>query len=633
MAKGLYTTVPSVLNAVSAARNDTTFTALKTRWEKDFDLYRMNPYNAGTGYYAYTTNSPYGQVNKLLATLAEAKLMVRVPPDATLTEQDRNVANNVERFIYGEINNNDERRKKNGQTSIREELSWYLALRGSCFIRVFVYSDLKDKTTQVDITPWDSYSTTAGLGAEGLSWACHIRKTTKEAIEDEYQKVFPNLVPGQTYTVYDYWDKANNAVFIDASTILKPFKAHGLDFCPVYSVVAGWMPNVWHEHYTDTAIHRGESLFAGARDIFKIKSRLVSDWLNIFHRGVKAPMAYYSNGGTKTIDEDIFRTEEVAIIPMDSNPSSRDELKPVMQPTMPSDASPLMGVISGEEQQVLFNAIAFGNAPSGLSGFAISNLQEAMLTIVQPYINALQDAYQIISLSALQQFGASSFQPVKVRGRTAQGKSFGMPQVAEIAPKDIDPNWYPEVTLVAKLPADDAQSYNLAALAQKSQLLSVETIQDRLLGVQDTDVENERMIREKARSLPTIMLYNAFLEAQADGRPDIAQHIRLELTRLLAQEGINEQGAQGGAQQPGQPPTQATPGASPMNIPPDQQMQGQPQFAQARPPAQLPPRLQQLANKMRGAGMPGQGSGMPPTVMPNESQGGLPPGAMNASGA
>ena len=57
--------IQGIKKNIDSFRADSTFTKLKKRWEDDFDLFRLLPYNAGSGYYSYTSNSPRVLAEKL----------------------------------------------------------------------------------------------------------------------------------------------------------------------------------------------------------------------------------------------------------------------------------------------------------------------------------------------------------------------------------------------------------------------------------------------------------------------------------------------------------------------------------------------------------------------------------------
>jgi hypothetical protein len=264
-------------------------------------------------------------------------------------------------------------------------MAWFSAIRGSYFIRPYIYKNESGKTVG-DIAIWDPYSMSYGKGANGLSWAVHIRKLTAGQIKDEYPNI--NVSMGnqfKEYDVYDFWDTKNNGVIINGEWA-KKLEPHGLEETPVYQIQVGAMPDVWHETYKYSAVHRGDSVFAAVRHLFPMQSKVLSDLLTIVRRGVKTPIAYHSAGGTKTLDQDIFQVEQAAVISLDS--TANEKIEPALELTMPADTGPLLSFISGQIQRALFPHTSYGELDFRLSGYAISELQDAVITVISPFVKA-----------------------------------------------------------------------------------------------------------------------------------------------------------------------------------------------------------------------------------------------------
>ena len=131
----MFTKISEIRTAVATFRNTTTYQRLRRRWQDDFDLWRLKEYDAGKGYYSYTTNSPRTAVNKAISMLDLAKLIIKMPLDALL-EDSRETASNVERLLYGVLNLNDERLLKQGKPILRNQQDFHTSLRGSEFIKI-----------------------------------------------------------------------------------------------------------------------------------------------------------------------------------------------------------------------------------------------------------------------------------------------------------------------------------------------------------------------------------------------------------------------------------------------------------------------------------------------------------------
>jgi len=165
-----------------------------------------------------------------------------------------------------------------------------------------------------------------------------------------------------------------------------------------------------------------------------------------------------------------------------------------------------------------------------------------------------------------------------------------MPQAQEIAPGDIVGDWHPEIRLLPTLPKDDAQRFELAQLARRNQFMSLSSIQDELIGIEDPDFEKEKMDKEWADELIINKLYKAYMAAVQDGDMMVAENVRMELTRLLT------------GQMGGKPRPQGGGGGG----------------------------LAQEAAELQGAGVPAEDTGLSSETYPSEMGGGFPGGATNA---
>ena len=324
-------------------------------------------------------------------------------------------------------------------------------------------------------------------------------------------------------------------------------------------------------------------------------NKVLSDYATIIRRGVKTPLGYWSAGAAKNLEQDIYQVEKAGSIPLDSLPG--EKIAPLLEPTMPIDAKAFVEIMAGEEQRGGLTHVALGELGFRLSGFAINQLVSSIQTIIEPFVSAVEKGIEMSLVCLHEQYTNSSWEPLKVRGRDSRNKAFGYPTEVTIAAEDVDGKWRPEVKLLPVLPKDDAQRAQLAHMARADGTMSLDTIQDVVIGLDDPALEQEKMAREWANNQPINRLYDAYIAFVADGQMMKAQNILMELKRVM---GTAPPGAGAGLPPPGQ---------APMN-PTDLSAMGAP-----------------------GAGLPPQEGAVSPELMPNEMLGGMPPGSANAGGA
>ena len=569
---------------------------LKTRYNTDFNLFRLKPYNAGKGYYSYTTNAPRVQADKLIAMLCEARLLIRIPSD-NLLEEDRKVASSIEKFLYGCLNLNDEHLMLLNQPILRDTFAWFAAVRGGYAFRDFV-NKTKDKKTTIEIVPWDLYKTAYSIGDNGTSWATYTRKATREGILEEYPdtKLDKSGLFGllskrrDEVEVIDYWDAEKNGVIVE-SAWAKELEPHGLKKCPVHIVLVGGMPSIISDEVLETEAERGQSIFAASRLLFPILSKTISDRLTIVRRGVKTPLAYKSIDGKKTLDIDIYQVEKSAVIPMEMT----DVIEPILKETMPADVDPLIGFIAGELQRGGFSHATFGEISQRISGYALSQLIASLVTVVSPFIQTMERSYTLITNDLMEQFASGGYEPVEVMGKTSKNEPFGYPVREKIKASDLKEDWRPEISLVPTLPKDDAQRYQLANIARMGEppLRSMRGIREDILQLDDVDLEQQWVDEEWGSNIPLIRLQKSWLSYIKAGDLVNAGHIFREMQKIMAQMQSDLQAQQEAARQ----------------------LTG----------------LEAESMGMPGAGLPAEGEmGMSPEVYPPEQGGGLPGGISNA---
>lgn len=580
-----------VKKAYNTFFNDTMQVKLRSRWKGDFELYRMKPYDAGRGYYSYTHNYPRVYADKALSIITQSRLLVRLPMEI-LKAEERKQAGENERLIYGCHILNDERLRKKGAPNLRAQMAWHVCLRGGFLLLSYVYKNENGETVPMTEV-YDMYNSAWSIGKDGVEWAIFTRNISKGEAKDRY-----GIETGASeVTVYSVWTGEEYGVvvgdkFVNEEGEMAP---HGLDYCPVGVFYAGEMPETRHQGYNYTNVHRGESIFHSMRTVAPAIDKTMSDLLTLVRRAVKPPIGVWSAGAERTVEADIYQVTKGGVTQLDS--AANEDVRPLITPSMPVDFIPLIQHMNTEEQHAGFPYTVFGELGFRLSGFAINQLQASIMTVVAPYIDAIESAYEWDSREKLKQFGSGKFPAVKVRGRTSKNEPFGYPEARKIKYKDIKEDWFPEVTLVPVLPKDDAQRYLLARTAREDQgqgpLLSDQTILDDVIGVEDPELEDEKKAREWAARRPINQLYRAFTAALMDGRPDIARNVLAELQMMV--QGV-EQGA----------PTGAGQGA--------------------------PSGLEEEAMEAPGTGVPSGETGAPSLAAPSEMQGGMPGGARMARG-
>jgi len=497
-----------------------------------------------------------------MSILAGSKLLIRIPEDI-LTEEEKEVANDCERFVYGSLNQNDEESFYiPGKRTVRQLKAWYSVVRGGWAERIFVHKD-EDGETKPEIAIWDIYNTAYGTDDKGIAWAAHTYKISAQEASQGY-----GVKAGtQDVECIDYWDREKNVFIVMGQEQYRT--KHRLGYCPVFLFLVGSTPIIWQEdyQYTDTIV--GESIFAPNRNIFPILNKTLSDLVTLVRRGVKTPMGYWSADGKKTIKQDIFQVEKAAVVPLKQG----EVFQPLITQTMPQNAGDLLSIVSGEVQRGSWPHTAYGDVATRLSGYAINQLNAAMQTIIAPFVEALEHSYLIDTLELLKQYASSNLPPVKVRGRNSKNQKFGYPKAYEIPPKRVQGDWHPEIELAPSFPTDDPMKVELARMLREPNqfgipLLPDQAIRSEILGRLDPDLDDDIIDREWSDAQLINRMYDSYMQFVAEGNQMKAINT-LQALRLAMAQGMSQ--PSGGGARGQQPSSRMLPPEAMGGTPPGSQ--------------------------------------------------------------
>ena len=577
---------------------------MRDRMDDDHRLYRLEPYDAGDGYQSYTSNEPQVFADKIISFLTSSELIVRIPANGNEREQ-RQINNDKERFLIGALRAADDTLCMRMVPRIRDQLAWYIVLRGWYAGRVLLVKDKEEKTT-IDITPWDPINTYWGESSSGLTWACYkIKKTSKE-IKEQYGIKIDTTVQGidSGVDVYDFYDREDNYVVMD-DKILKKRTKHGHDGVPVFIGMVGSTPLIQSDVIGSESIADvGESIFKANRSNYEDSNFMLSTMLELTARSRKQGLKVKSRDGTKTLEEDPYKEgTEIAL-------AQGEDVEPLGMMDMAKESGAFMSMVSGEIQRGSLPYSVYGQVDFQLSGYAINTLKQGVESVIHPRIQSMERAYRSIFHMLSHQYASGSFEAVEVSGQDRERMYFS----AEITPEIVKKGGEPEVKIVSQLPQDDMSRFSQAQIAREGEtpLLPDIFIRDMILGMQDTD-QIEDMLREQSaeRALPEAQLWTILKSLEERGRPDLARFYFGELMKIVNDKQMQMQQQQQQMQQMMQPQPPPQPQGPPM---------GPPGMPPGMPPEGMPPGP---PPEMMMA--PQGGPGLPPEVMPNAAMGVPPP--------
>jgi len=564
---------------------------LRNRMDRDYSLYRLDSYDAGDGYQSYTSNEPSTYADKIISFVVQSEMVARIP-NVSEKEEDRKKNNMKEKFFLGALKHADERIKKASMPSIKNQLAWYICMRGWYAGRALLMKE-KDESTYVDITPWDPMHTYWSLGSEGLEWACYKVKKSKDLVESQYNIKLPkseDYDDEDWIDVYDYYDKEMNTVVLSNGRVAKKPTPHGSPTVPVFLGPVGSAPMIQALNdmtpIDDTIADYGESIFKHNRENYEKNNQMMSIMLELTARARRQGLKITSRDGMKTLDQDPYKEgTEISL-------AQGEDVEPLGMMEVAKETGAFMGLVSGETQRGSIPHTLYGDIQFQLSGFAINTLRQGIDSVISPRIDALQDAYSTICMLLNDQYLTDAFDTIELSGQDMNRAYFSQ----KITSSSIKGAGDIVITFVGQLPQDDMSKMSMAQIAREGEapLLPDIFIRDKILGLQDTDMIDDAINEQQAeKALPEAQLYTLMKSAEERGRPDLAQLYFGELTTIINQKlqmQIQSQqmlqqtamGMQQGMQQGQQPQQGGPPGVDPRAMP--EAMMGVPPTPPAGPP-------------------------------------------------
>lgn len=506
---------------------------LRDRFEADYGKWRLESYNRGRDYKSFTSNKPLTLADLIIDFLVRGNQQIRIPIDKEIEAERKNL-NNAERLLIGLLKLNDLRLGAMVMPDLVSQMAWHSVVRGWYALRVYIKKN-EDGSTQAVIDCWDRFHTHYDMGSEGLLWVCHTRVANKAQIKAEYNidvagtNIF-NFWHKDKGRIYDFWDDEVKAVIVDGKFVLGP-EPHGVNHIPCRIIAAGATPFIESEKYRDTIKDVGESWLAANRNLVEPLNELYSDLLTIVARGAKIPLGGYGTQGGLVLDDSPYRLDrtQAIVIPLDRD--KQQEIKPLMEPTMPKDAAVTANVFSTQWQEGGVPESVYGQLGFQISGYALSQLREGLNKAIGRGLGAIERGGDWLLRELLSQF-KTGFKSVKVEGKDSRNKYFGP---VELSPSDVDGDWFPEFRLKAQLPEDEVAKWQMARIAKEGDnpLWSNHSINDILLGVQDPDLEEDLKALERAKRLPPVELRRFATILAKQGRPDLAQEVMNMLAQMM----------------------------------------------------------------------------------------------------
>ena len=505
---------------------------LRLRMESDYGLYLLEAPPQEEGYTKFTSNEPQVFADKILSWLANANLVIRFPLGQKPREH-RERDDRKEQFIQGLLKWVDENLADLALPGLREQLSFFIVLRG-LFAGRALFIKTGDGTTKLEVMPWDPLYTYWGMGKDGLVWACYKMRRTGLELRDEYGVDLGDNDEG--YEVLDYYNRYQNALIHEGRCLVAP-QMHYAGRVPVFLGAVASAPPIMRRDSVDRAgptKHYGESIYKPLRNTYRTFNETMGYYATLVRLSVEQGLILYSPTGAKKLKGgDPRRAHTVLSL------ATTDKLVEMPMMEMSREAGAFVGQVSGEMQRGSLSHTSYGDLQFAISGIALSLLRQGNDAAIQPRVKALENAYSQIIRMLCQQYATGGFAPVDLRGST-QRKGWFADSYSEVDAQDSQRRpLAPVIKIVPVLPQDDAAKFAMAQMARggKTPLLPHREILDKVLEYQNVDAVLDMIKEEQGEQLSPLAALATLIEAlKKQERWDLAGYYERDLERMMQEQ-------------------------------------------------------------------------------------------------
>lgn len=538
-------------------------TGRRQRMDADYRRVRGDPYNTntdgegnptGTEFRSFTSNEAGAFVKKIVSVLAAAQLMVQVPYGAAQRAQ-RHRYDLKERFAEGCLAQADELLERTVAINLIDQLAWFGPNRG-WITALGLLMNQEGGTTVAVARPWDPRNVYWEVGSSGLRWVCHRAARPASDVLAEYPRASLNVKEDDDpVTVYDFWTPTKNGVLTEDG-MLKKWTVHGSPRVPVVIVPVPMQPQIWAPVGTtnfgqpDTLDDYGESVIATNRPLYDHINEVLSITLELMAKAREPGGLVFTDEEDTELSEHPSKSGGVHYLDREAR------YQEVAAPETTKDAIQLAGWVMGMLQRGGIPYSSYGAIDFPISGYAITQLNQQMMTVLKPQAKAIATAIRGVLDLWVDQFVTDGFNPMTIRG-VGRNKDYMQVRVEPAMLLDLPPY---KVELVAQLPQDDVARMAAAqsARAGKTPFLPDIWLMENFLHLPDSAQIAAQLKEQLAETAsPAAAALTLARAAFERGELELARVYIDEYQRAML---ISSMGAEQGGQgnpgvAPGMPPT------------------------------------------------------------------------------
>ena len=459
-------------------------------------------------------------------------------PGMVSTESEKAQKNKLERFAAGVYHEVDSGQMDLGKDAWIRELAWYVC--GGLFA---VFPHIDDEGDDNPGFRWDIYDpiTCYPLWANNrLVELARVYYTNSDAAlrmaEDNgwvVPKISSNLYDSDNVKIASYFfiekdEEVYHTVFIndEVSKDLTREEQFKGKIPVIIGSVAGSPARSLGTSDKDWVKASFRSVIEDNRGMYEQKNRLMSLMMQIVQ-----DTAY------RTII-DVTRTGTGKLKPEDMGSGAiihrqvGEPIDTLLHAVTPIEVNNLLGLINRDIQKGAIPDSSYGSIPFEVSGYALSQLMAAVKYKLNPYRTAMNRVISRCALQTIDLYREGGYKPINLTVYDQKGRYYFESFDPEV---DLPHARFIDVDVPFALALDKVQTMAAARQAMvPPQILSRETLwEDWDLGVDDKDLEFERILNDQMMELPLMKLIHTVEKMHesadryaAEGKTKLAEGIR-----------------------------------------------------------------------------------------------------------
>ncbi len=558
-----------------------------SRMDEDYQLYRLAVETAGVDPglegELVVRNLPYVAVQKVAAMLSVETPTISVPAPREELKREAEKIEDLLRWLWDEW---DRAWRRRLHASLRYDLAHFLALRGWVTARI---SYDPEQEVPVVLELFDPRTVYPVMGGKGLRYLVVRRRQLVAEVLDEWGdaalEAVGDLELDESVTVESYYDATWHSVLVEGRFV-KPPERHNLGACPWVVAVAGGSPVRFVEQDPSSwTAEVGVSVFHGIKQAYRQVNKILSQLATEVARMANPALLYFVD------PDETDEPREISLSPGALNYliAPKERVDVIRTSPNPADLGPLMQSLLDDLARGSLPPVLWGFGGSEQSGFAIAMLSSSARDALQPLILAIESFVEEASSLALQILRDLHGEGLGPLLRDRAGRwIYGSP----VRPEDIARVGTRVVARFRDIsPRDRASMAQIGAMLAEKRLVSMRTVREEYLGIENPDRENERILEELVYTDQELMkeylvplslarfdpeLFQIWLAREARKRLEAQKAKEESESRLERLSSVHGPEGQGPSGPPSSPPGQAphpgvppVPGMPPQPVPPE----------------------------------------------------------------